>query len=285
MPDRAPSRTAQGVALLRAAHQLLDARPLVLDDPVILRLLGSTAAREISEAAARFQAPAARALRAHVVLRSRFAEDRLAAAARRGITQCIVLGAGFDTFAFRQPDWARSLRVIEVDQPASQARKREQLAAAKIPTPSNVTFAAIDFERESLRDGLMRNGVALDESTFFSCLGVTMYLIESAVDAILETVAECPAGSEIVFTFAPPRPPDEASDGSARGPTLAERAASIGEPWQSYFATEALESKLRRLGFPTVEFLTPMEAHRLYFASRDDDLPAPKRTTIVSAIR
>jgi methyltransferase (TIGR00027 family) len=220
-------------------------------------------------------------LRSHIVLRSRFAEDQLEDAAARGVRQYVILGAGYDTFIVRQPEWARSLRIIEVDRPETQALKRARLEAAALTVPENVTFAGIDFERETLADGLRRHGVVLDEPVFFSWLGVTMYLTEQAIDAVLGTVAGSAAGSEIVFTFAPVR---GESDHSHDGPSLAERAASLGEPWLTYFEPAALARKLRDLGFGTVEFLTPAAAAARYFANRTDGLPAPRRTTIVRAV-
>lgn len=280
MTGRHPSRTAQGVAFLRAVHQVLDAQPSILNDPVVLSLIGPSGVQQIKDEPERFQTIGARALRAHVVLRSRFAEDRLAAAVGRGVTQYIILGAGFDTFALRQPMWALALRVIEVDQLATQALKRAQLAAAHVEVPENVTFASIDFERESLRDGLRRHRVSFEEPTFFSWLGVTMYLTEDAIDAVFRTVAMFPAGSEIVFTFAQPREPKV---GSA-SPTLAELAASVGEPWLTYFEPDALERKLRGMGFTAIKFLTPPAAGALYFSDRSDELPIPVRTTIASAM-
>ena len=97
-----PSRTALATAYLRAAHQLLDAPPRVLEDPIAIPLLGAGASDRIRKEAARYSTPGARQLRAHVVLRTRFAEDRLAAAVKRGIVQYVILGAGLDTFALRQ---------------------------------------------------------------------------------------------------------------------------------------------------------------------------------------
>jgi methyltransferase (TIGR00027 family) len=281
LAEQQASRTAQGVAFLRAVHQVMDSPPLILVDPVIVTLFGATGLQRMRDDPDRYQSPSARGLRAHVVLRSRFAEDRLEAAVKRGIMQYIVLGAGYDTFAYRQPEWAREIRVIEIDQPASQAAKREHLAAAGIAIPPNVTFADVDFERESLRQGLDRHGISTDVPTFFSWLGVTMYLTEDAVDAVLQTVAAFPAGSEIVFTFSPPREPRRPD----QPPSLAELAASVGEPWLSYFEPEYLEQKLRGLGFHAIEFLTADQAASRYFRDRADELPAPRRTTIVSAIR
>ncbi|HVO84678.1 MAG TPA: class I SAM-dependent methyltransferase [Syntrophobacteria bacterium] len=276
MSDHKVSRTALGAAYLRAAHQLLDAQPLILDDPVVVSLLGPAALQRINDTTDQYRTAEMLALRAHVVLRSRFAEDRLAAAVLRGIKQYIILGAGFDTFALRQPPWARVLKILEVDQPGTQAMKRSHLAAADLLMPENAGFASIDLEHESLRDGLLRYHVLMDEPTFFSWLGVTMYLQEDAIHAVLRSVATFPAGSEMVLTFAPS--PDDSPSSVAR------RVASIGEPWVSYFEPEALEAGLRSAGFSRVEFLSPAEAEARYFRQRPADLPVPKRTNILTAV-
>lgn len=278
MTDRQASRTAEGVAYLRAAHQLLDAEPRILDDPVVMRLFDGDVEAHIRASHERFESDAARELRAHVVLRSRFTEDRLHEAVERGvrhsgIRQYVVLGAGLDTFALRQPAWAHELRIFEIDQPASQASKRERIERAGITVPENVTFVAVDFEAEPLADALRRGGVRLEEPVFFSWLGVTMYLTESAIDAVLRTVLQCAKGSEIVFTFAQPR----------RTSALADAAASMGEPWLTYFEPEELRRKLGEMGFAAAGFLTPEEAWERYFSGRVDRLPVPRRTSIAWA--
>ena len=201
MSDRKPSRTALATAYLRLAHQLLDAHPLILEDPVVERLLGKTAAQRVLSSTKRYQSSGAQALRSHVVLRSRFAEDCLLAAVKRGAVQYVILGAGFDTFALRQPEWADSLQIFEVDQPGSQEEKRSKIAEAGLEVPKNVTFIAIDFERESLLQGLLRHDISLALPTFFSWLGVTMYLNKAAINATFRAVAAFHAGTEIVFTF------------------------------------------------------------------------------------
>ncbi len=274
MSERDASRTALATAYLRAAHQLLDAPPRILEDPIALPLLGEDAKKRILDDADAYQSPARRALRAHVVLRSRFAEDRLAAAVARGVGQYVLLGAGFDTFALRQPEWAHALRIVEVDHAGTQAKKRKRIAAAGFSVPANVYFASVDFARGSLLEGLARHGVSPAVPTFFSWLGVTMYLEESAIDATLASVAAFPGGSEIVLTFAVPEPSP-----------IAARAAHVGEPWLSRFEPDALEAKLRGAGFAEVTFLTPDEAEARYFRSRPQDLPVPKQTRIVAAVR
>lgn len=273
-----PSKTAEGVAWLRAAHQVFDQPPLILADPVVVPLLGPDTEQRLRADPTRVQSAGARVLRSHVVLRSRFTEDRLEQAIKRGVTQYVILGAGYDTFIARQPAWARALRVMEVDVETTQAEKRARLKAAEIPLPANVVFVAFDFRQETLIDALRRQGVVTEVPTFFSWLGVTMYLPETAIDATLSAVAQFSTGSEIVFTFAPPEPPGSPG-------ILATLAAAAGEPWLSYFEPAALEQKLIALGLNQVEFLTPEEASRLYYQTRTDGLPPPRRSLIVSAQR
>jgi methyltransferase (TIGR00027 family) len=279
---RKSSRTAIGVAALRAAHQLVDAEPRVLDDPVILRLLGIETLDTIREDRDRYQTPASLALRSHIVMRSRYAEDRLAQAVGRGVTHYVILGAGLDTFAYRQPAWAKDLRIIEIDRAPMQREKRDRLSLAHVFVPDNVTFGSIDFESEALSDALRRHGVDASEPTFFSWLGVTMYLTEKAVLDVLRVVAGFPRGSEIVFTFAPKPTGDGTAD--AVMARFAEIAAAAGEPWITYFDPDDLIAKVRALGFSAAEMLDPAEAATRYFTARKDDLPPPRRRSIVSAV-
>ena len=277
MADYKASFTALATAYMRAAHQLLEAKPLLFDDPVALPLLGSEASKNIHDTKDHYQTPEVLALRTRIILRSRFTEDRLAAAVSRGIKQYIILGAGFDTFALRQPSWAKELKIVEVDHAGTQSLKRSYIDAAKLTIPENVLFADIDFEHESLHEGLCRYNVSMDKPAFFSWLGVMMYLKEDAIDAVLHSVAMFPAGSEIVLTFV--RPPGDVPS------IIAQSVTNLGEPWLSHFEPDEIEEKLYGTGFSKVEFLTPAEAETRYFRLRPRDLPVPQQTNILSAIR
>jgi methyltransferase (TIGR00027 family) len=147
-----PSVTAQSTANLRAAHQLVD-QPLIFDDPLALRIIGAPAEVAVRARAGR---GAMASFRPFVAERSRYAEDELAWAVQRGIRQYVVLGAGLDTFAYRSPYFGSGLRVFEVDHPATQAWKRERLQDVGLAVPDSLTFAAIDFERQTLADGLQQ---------------------------------------------------------------------------------------------------------------------------------
>lgn len=275
--ERTASRTAVGVAMLRAAHQLLDGEPRVLDDTVILALLGPGTSGLIREQAPRYREPWSMALRVHVLLRSRFAEERLAAAVGRGVTQLVVLGAGLDTFAYRQPAWAQSLRIFEVDHPASQATKRERLEASRIAVPANVTFAPVDFENEALLDGLVRAGFDPETRTFVSCLGVFVYLTGEAIAALFAFIAALPAGSECVFTFGGRR------EGGSGGRSLADTVAALGEPWQSSMEVDEIVAVMERAGLPAPTLLTAAQVSA-WLGDRDDGLEPPKHDRIASVV-
>ncbi len=275
MQDQAASRTALATAYMRAAHQLLDDKPLLLSDPVALPLLGAHATDTIRGRLARYQSPGGKALRAHVVLRARFTEDKLEEAAGKGVTRYILIGAGFDSFALRQPSWAGALKIIEVDHPATQSAKRERIARVGLSEPENLIFAPADFEREELGEVLTRCGIGPGEPAFFSWLGVTMYLEEAVIDATLRAIAVFAPGSEVALTFR--QPLDETSS------TLAAITSDLREPFVSFFTPEEIGAKLRHAGFSGIDFLTPEKAEALYFTPSRIDLPVLKRTNILCA--
>jgi methyltransferase (TIGR00027 family) len=260
-----PSLTALGAARHRAAHQVLDGGR-IFADPLALRILGSdaeTVAREAQEHGA--------GLRLFVAARARFAEDALARAVASGTRQLVVLGAGLDTYAYRQP-LAERLCVFEVDDPATQSWKRSLLAAAAIPIPSTLTFAPFDFEREALADALAAAGFESVQPSFFSWLGVTPYLTEQAILTTLGYIAALPGTSEVVFDYASP-PTSIPAEWRAAYDAFAARVAAAGEPLKSYFTSAALAEQLRRLGFTTVEDLGPREVAARFLGEQRQAAP------------
>src|SRR5664279_3830518 len=169
MKHGTPSRTALRVALRRAAHQIHDS-PLVFEDPVAIPILGATYADELRRTPVRDDRPFSIALRAFIVARSRYAEDNLRHALAKGIRQYVLLGAGLDTFAYRNP--YPELRVFEVDHPATQEWKRDLLQASGIPVPENLTYVPVNFEHESLDGELKAAGFDFRAPAYFAWLGV-----------------------------------------------------------------------------------------------------------------
>jgi methyltransferase (TIGR00027 family) len=276
IPSR-PSRTAERAAMRRAAHQLFD-RPVVHDDPLALRMLA-----EADVAALRADPNAAadsRPLRAFLAVRSRVAEDALAGAVARGVRRYVLLGAGLDTFAYRNPH--SDLRVFEVDHPDTQAMKRRRLADAGVALPDDVTYVAIDFATDALGPTLRAAGLAAP--AFFAWLGVTPYLEADTVLATLDAVAPFTAGGGgIVFDYSVPATslsPERRRAFAA----LSARVAAAGEPFRSAFEPSALRATLERIGFGTIDDLGPDELNARYFAGRTDGLAIMGGAHLVTAI-
>ncbi len=272
-----PSRTALGVARRRAAHQLLD-RPLVLDDPLALRIIGADERQRLEARLGRTfppnpdEHPAARLLRAFVVARSRCAEEVVGAAAEAGLNQYVVLGAGLDTFAYRNPwPW---LRVFEIDHPATQAWKQECLAGAGIAIPggpAGASFVAVDFDRQRLDIELAAGGFDPERPAVFAWLGVTMYLAEASVWDVLAYVLARPPGSAIVFDYALPPAMLSSLERLALG-RMSDRVARAGEPWTAFFEPGALAQGMRELGARGLLDLDGAAINARWFAGRSDGL-------------
>ena len=262
-----PSRTALRVAMRRAAHQLYDAKPLVLDDPVAVPILGSAYAEELRRTPVRPDRPWSVALRAFMVARSRFAEDHLASAVASGVEQYVLLGAGLDTFAHRNPH-AR-LRVFEVDHPATQQWKRELLAKGKLSAPERHTYIPVDFETQTLAAQLEEAGFDRRAPAFFAWLGVVPYLTLPAFRSTVAYIASLPQGTGLALDYSQPRhalPPLErlALD------SLASRVQQAGEPFQLFFTPAEIAAELA--AFRGIEDLGSPEMNARYFAGRRDSL-------------
>jgi methyltransferase (TIGR00027 family) len=258
------SKTALGVAIRRAAHQLMD-QPPVLDDPIALQLIGSAYPRHMERASHRV----ARDFRAFMAVRSRYVEDKLAEAVQQGVRQYVVLGAGLDTFAYRNR--FPSLRVFEVDFPATQEWKKQMLARALIAVPAGLTFVPLDFEHHTLAEGLRDAGFNIREPAFFGWLGVIPYLTQQAFRATLDAIGQLPAGSGVGFDYAI-TPERLSQEGRIAFAALAARVAAAGEPFRLFFTPEEMDSELRRAGFHRTEQLDSEQLNEAYFKDRQDGL-------------
>lgn len=268
MQDGQPSRTAFAAAAHRAAHQILEDGRFFYD-PLALRILGPDAMTMVEEAA---QEPARKRMRVFVAVRSRFAEDALAQAVGRGTRQLVVLGAGLDTFACRSP-FGERLRIFEVDHPATQAWKRERLSQAGIAVPEWQTFAPVDFERQTLSEGLAAASFDPAQQTFFTWLGVVPYLTQPAIFSTLAFVGSLPGGAQVVLDYSDP--PDSFTPAlRAYHDARAERVAALGEAWITFFIPTELHAKLRSLGFTEIEDLAPPQIAERFFPNRAANPPA-----------
>jgi methyltransferase (TIGR00027 family) len=268
---------------MRAAHVLLDDEPKILRDDLALELSGVANEAALRMALERVQTEMAqqttpelaqsflRLGRGLAVWRSRYVEDELEKALRRGVTQYVILGAGLDSFAYRRRDITKVVRVFEVDHPATQHWKRTRLQALGVEILPTVTFVPLDFEHQTLQAGLRAGGYHLEEPGVFSWLGVTPYLTEAAIFRTLSEVAALAAGTAIIFEY---EVLESLLDVEGQRLEAATRAFATarGEPWLSLFDPASLRTQVQALGFVAIEDFGPAEATARYFAGRGDGL-------------
>jgi methyltransferase (TIGR00027 family) len=245
-PDE-PSRTALVPARQRAAHQVLD-HGLILHDPFAMKILHEDENDVLHFANGH---PLSSIGRLFTTARSRIAEDALSEAVERGIRQIVILGAGLDTFALRNPHGARQIRVYEVDHPATQAWKRRRLAKAQLALPPWLIFVPVDFERDDVAEKLVGAGFQQNSPAFFTWLGVVPYLTQDAIASTLDYMASI-QNSEVVFDY---MEPSEAFSENMRGylRERTEQQEKTDERWASRFEPADIEAILRSHGFCRIE--------------------------------
>jgi methyltransferase (TIGR00027 family) len=276
-----PSRTSDIPAIMRAVHQTRDDEPKILADPIAPKLVDMKSIDAWLDTM--LSHPFAPQWRAGFLIRSRYAEDCLAEGVARGLSQYLILGAGLDTFAYRQPHWAKAIAIFEIDHPATQNDKRKRLLKSGIELPDNLTFVPVDFESRSLGDALPATSFAFDRPTFCSWVGVTQYLTMTAIVATLAFVLSLPSGSEIVLSVILPQDALSGIEADAVA-TAAAKSAEVGEPWLSRFEPSEFALQLRRMGFSEVVLLAPKEAQERYLKERRDGLAARHGEQIMRAV-
>ncbi len=277
MKDQVASQTSMTTSLMRAMHTRIDPKPL-FNDPWGDRLVPASGINFIHQKATEglpleaLEAASAGGMSVvdlwlhakpfyiGVIARSRFTEDALHLALKRGVRQYVVIGAGFDSYCLRRPDAAPDLAVFEIDHPATQSVKRQRIAECGATLPEPVQFIAADLAKEGLADVLLRSGFKPDEPAFFSWLGVTMYLSRDDNLKLLRSIGQCAApGSEVAFSYF-----DQAlfrSDAQT-GPfaDMQRSVTSIGEPLLSGFDPSELATDLRSVGLTWEEDLDDAQA-------------------------
>jgi methyltransferase (TIGR00027 family) len=259
-------RTAIGAAVTRASHLFRDGEPKILRDEFALPLSGISQ----EEAEERWSAFPHHTT-AGWVLRSRYAEDRLAAARPR-IGQYVILGAGLDSYALRHAADLNDLTVFEVDDPPMQVWKQEALGLA---VPPQLRFTPCDFERSSMANALAVAGFVPEAPAFISWLGVTQYLSVASISDTLRWAAGCAPRSEVVLTFIVPGPEAE------RERSLL--ATRMNVDFTTFFTPGQMTDVLSQAGFREIEHFTPEQADSVYFHGRSDGLRAPALERLVSA--
>jgi methyltransferase (TIGR00027 family) len=263
-----PSRTAVLTAVARAVHRE-EPPPWVLDDYLALGLADAEGLELRERLRTEVPRPLVLAFARWMCARARFTEDAVEQAAREGASQYVILGAGLDSFAYRRPDLLDRLAVFEVDQPATQAWKRRRLAALGVDKPDGLVYVPIDFETQTLREGLTPSGFDSNRRAIISWIGTIQFLSAPAISTTLDVLAACAAGSRVVVTYNLPR--DAVSGVLAEvSAAFTQIAAEMGEPFLSRFLPDEIDQLLRQHGFGETEDFGPQEAVARYLSGRAD---------------
>ena len=197
--------------------------------------------------------------------RAAFAEQALQTAVSIGARQYLILGAGFDTFAYRRPAWALALQVFEIDQAATAEDKKKRLQRAGIAVPDRTQFIHTDFTQPQWQASLLETpSFECGRISFCSLLGVVYYLSAHTFEALIATLASLvPKGSSLVFDY-----PDKNSDtghAGTRAKKQLQLADAAQEAMQASYSCADMDKILSAHGFLVYEHLTPPEITRQYF--------------------
>lgn len=276
-----PDSTAVRVALWRALHLELDAAPHILKDDIGLKMVNPLEGwRDRPDMHPQGTAP----FRASIVTRSRFIEDMVKEKMNDGLLQYVILGAGLDTFAQREPEILSRLAIFEIDKPETQAWKIERLKELNYKLSPNLHFVPVNFEtKESWMDKLKAHGFDSNKPALFTSLGVSMYLTLDAIVETLSSMATLSPGSILIMTFMLPldlvRPQDKFGyERSLKG------AQASGTPFISFFTPHEMSKLAISCGFKKVECTSTLKLAPRYFANRSDGLEPSSGEEILIAM-
>ena len=261
-----PDNTAVRTALWRALHVQVDAAPHIIEDEIGLQLAAPEADWQ--------QRPDmhpdfTKRLRASMVARARFIEDMVKEAYKLGTRQYVILGAGLDTFAQRQPEIASRMQVFEIDQPGTQAWKQQRLTELGFGLPDWLHFVSVDFEMASWWEQLIKAGFNPGKPAVVACTGVTLYLTREAILDTLRQIATLAPGSKLAMTFYLPADLMEEEDRPLQ--QISEKGArAAGTPFISFFSPEEMLALAREAGFKEMEIISSGDIARRYFTGRTD---------------
>lgn len=277
-PLDTPKPSSHAVAMWRAVHQILE-QPPIFNDPLALPILGITKT-DLIDKLHQHKDPLSTAMRVAIAVRSRLTEDEREKALHAGVTQYVILGAGLDTYAYRNKPQRE--HVFEVDLPAAQAAKLATLGQSGITPNRPLHYVACDFEENALEDCLLAAGFDKTQKTFFSWLGVVPYLDEPAINNTLKWIASCSPGSTLVFDYiVTPETLTEAEQLALK--LLSAQLAKGGEPLKSFFDPQLFAQKLMTSGFSSIENIGPEELNSRYLVQREDALRVGNVTRMFKA--
>ncbi len=264
-----PDNTAIRTALWRALHVQLDPLPHIFEDEIGLKLVApSDGWKQRPDMDPDFT----RRVRVSIATRARFVEDLIVEQSKLGISQCVILGAGLDTFAQRRPEIASGMQIFEIDQPDTQTWKQRRLTELGFGIPSWLKFVPVDFETDSSwLEKLEHSGFDRNKPAVIVCTGVSLYLTNDAILDLLRQVNGLAAGSILAMTFLLPIELVEEEDIQLLQISV-KGAQKSGNPFKSFFSPEEMLDLASKVAFAETKIVSKKDLVKAYFADRTDQL-------------
>ena len=277
------STTAEGIALARAIESQKPAEERICHDPFARQLVSTFYWNVfrffVSSGYAERRGPGTLGF---VVARERYIDDYLQAGLDSGLEQLVILGAGYDSRAYRF-EQLKGCKVFEVDHPATQQAKIVKLKKILGALPAHVVFVPIDFETQTLQERLVECGYDAHKKTLFIWQGVTQYLTPEAVDNTLVFVAHhAGQGSSIIFDYMY----TELLDGTVKRSevnSMQRYRYLTGEGFQFGIPEGTIEAFMQQRGFCRVKNAAHGELKRAYFTGVNQNRAVAAGYAIVSA--
>lgn len=270
-----PSRIAEGIALQRMAESILPENVRIFNDPYAVRFIDP-----VKLAWARDHPVETRAMVQEIEMkmpgwsnsiraRVRYFDDVVQNAAAEGFCQLVILGAGYDTRAYRIGTLQDRVQIFEIDRPETQERKTGILKTIFRSLPDHVAFIPLDMAQENCWDVLQQAGFLPAVKTLFVLEGLVMYLPRVAVESLFAEIARhAGAGSAVLFDFIHASLADGSSDAEG-GRAIRDFATAIGEPLLSGFSDGEVVPFLAGLGFESIQVIPPSAYAEMYYTGKN----------------
>jgi len=274
-----PDNTAVRTALWRALHTQVDEKPLVFNDEIGLKLVAPS-----DNWQERPDMKFTKRIRASIVARARFIEDLIIEQCKNGISQYVILGAGLDTFAQRQPEIASKLQIFEIDQPDTLKWKEKRLIELGYNIPEFLHFVPVNFEISSWWEELLKTPFNINKPALIVCTGVTLYLTKEAIIDTLRQIKSLTKGSKLAMTFNLPIELLDEEDKPLIEMSI-KGAREAGTPMISFFSPKEILDMAKKVGFKEPRTISTKDMQQLYFENRIDDfLPASGEVFLLASI-
>ncbi len=261
-----PDNTAVRTALWRALHIRIDDKPYIIEDEIGFNLI-----KPEKDWQERPDMKYTKRLRASIIARARFVEDVAKEQIEKGIKQYVLLGAGLDSFAQRNTEITSQVVIYEIDQPDTLAWKEEKLTENGYKISDNLHFVPVDFETSSWWNELLSKGFDINQMTFVSCTGVTLYLTKEAIIDTLKKMTSLASGSTIAIAFYLPLEQLDEEDKPLMEMSIKGAAAS-GTPFISFYPADEILKLAEETGLKEIQTGLTKDMTDRYFKDRADKL-------------